>query len=639
MTFGGHTPSIDAALASHRRKIRSELEYQRRIAERYRDAFNGVLREQRKFATYVEVQKAKGAPVSPSWAFRQERYLALESQMIAAIKKFQGEYSDLLGQMYVDAAKSGVDGVSAEVARMTGLTPERARTVNGFDADTWSRIDTSAFEHAIALSTQNRSPLTQLIDGMGLDAHRDWRREWTTGLAAGHNPNRIASRLANSIKGLTQGRAQTIARTEWHRATRAARQEAFEQSDVVQSWIWRSALDGRTCGVCYINHGTEHKTNEMLPGHPNCRCVMIPKTKDWAALGVSGIRATQAPIEPGASKFRRLSEKEQKRLIGQRRLDMYKAGTPLRSMLETVRHPQWGPMAKFKNLPPKGFPNPKPPAKPDMQTSQMSASGGIHGIQTHAGYGSPKTLGEWFDAHRPKIDGSSKLLHPTVEAYYQKVASLLGMPTAEAMARAKANLQATVDQGVLASRRSMRSLDSILREGRFKTQFETGNSAGAFSPGFRAEAEEKMFGYHRTNLPVEKRPVYGYLETTGPKPAYSGESSYGEVKFVMKEEVRDRATVVWEDSLGSAAKPSPVKSVEPYSFEGRAYASNASERLPAVGEAGVPYTEVQYHGGLSIDDVASIHFTRSLPGTETVKLLGGRGFKPTDPTNPVDWTR
>jgi hypothetical protein len=77
---------------------------------------------------------------------------------------------------------------------------------------------------------------------------------------------------------------------------------------------------------------------------------MLPKTVEWSELGLPGIPRTQPKIEPGSSSFRRLSEKEQRRLIGPARLKMFKSGTKLKDLLHVVPNGKWGPMAKFKTL-------------------------------------------------------------------------------------------------------------------------------------------------------------------------------------------------------------------------------------------------------------------------------------------------
>jgi SPP1 gp7 family putative phage head morphogenesis protein len=349
---GTKQPSIDAAFEAGRKKIRDgDLAYQKQLASAYHHAMDQVMKESAHLATYIEQQKAKGAPVSPSWLSRQTRYLSLQSQLDAAIRQFGGATEGILESQRAASVRAGLSDLREEVLRASGLSSDG---VPDLSVQAWGHLDKAAFEASMSTLLQNRSPLKQLIDQMGIDAPVAFQRAWAQGLAAGHNPKKIARNLSSKIQGLTQGRAQLIARTEWHRGVREARSQAFQKSRVVKRWIWRAALDGRTCGICYLMHGTEHLTEERLPGHPGCRCVMIPKTVDWSELGVSGIKNTRPPIEPGSSIFRRQPEHVQKRLIGKTRLEMFKNGTKLKDMVTIAgAGSKWGKIAKFKPLPPK----------------------------------------------------------------------------------------------------------------------------------------------------------------------------------------------------------------------------------------------------------------------------------------------
>lgn len=347
-------PSISATVAAAKTKIASDLAYQQKIAEYYREAFRQVTAETISFGDWVAKRQIAGEAISPSWLMRQERYLSLQSQMASAVESFGENVESLLQSQRFWATRAGLDGLLDEVLRTNGLVG-KVGNIGDFSRDTWAKFDAKAFEAASALTTLQRSPLTQLLSNMGPDVLAEFRGLFLSGIAIGKNPRVIARSVASRIQGMTQGRAQLIARTEWHRATRIARSEAFQQSDVIRSWIWRAAQDRTTCGVCFLMHGTEHPVTETLAGHPGCRCVMVPRTKDWHELGLPGTPATSPKMEPGSSMFRRLSEAEQRRLIGPTRLEQWKNGVKLKDMLYDRPNAVWGPMRMFKNLPPKGF--------------------------------------------------------------------------------------------------------------------------------------------------------------------------------------------------------------------------------------------------------------------------------------------
>lgn len=92
-------------------------------------------------------------------------------------------------------------------------------------------------------------------------------------------------------------RADMIARTELLRAANLAREQIFKDNgDLVETKVWLSAEDARTCEDCYNRDGmtAEEVTEEMdsedqdldfnPPAHPRCRCTWIPKLKSWKKL-------------------------------------------------------------------------------------------------------------------------------------------------------------------------------------------------------------------------------------------------------------------------------------------------------------------------------------------------------------------
>ena len=99
---------------------------------------------------------------------------------------------------------------------------------------------------------------------------------------------------------LGEARAQTIALTETHRASAFAELEAFKESGVVVSKVWKTAEDERTCEDCSMMDGVEVGLEEaflttsdlseigidnydgdveVAMMHPNCRCTVIPVIK------------------------------------------------------------------------------------------------------------------------------------------------------------------------------------------------------------------------------------------------------------------------------------------------------------------------------------------------------------------------
>jgi 8-oxo-dGTP pyrophosphatase MutT (NUDIX family) len=133
------------------------------------------------------------------------------------------------------------------------------------------------------------------------------------------------------------------------------------------------------------------------------------------------------------------------------------------------------------------------------------------------------------------------------------------------------------------------ALEQLLKDGRFKTQFETKSSRGVLHPTARMEGDAAQLGYHPDTAP-EMRPVYGYLTSGGvmDKEKFAFIRQYGELQFVLKRDSHSRSTYTTHDSLGAGLTPSPM-------------GVPSKDASGKVGQS--TYSEAQIHGGVSLSDV------------------------------------
>ena len=116
------------------------------------------------------------------------------------------------------------------------------------------------------------------------------------------------------------------------------------------------------------------------------------------------------------------------------------------------------------------------------------------------------------------------------------------------------------------------NLKKVLKDGRFKSQFETGTSKGALDNKYRAEVEHNEMSYIE-RLSPELRPIYGllfnYQKVSDLKISggTSGEG-YGGVVCIMKPQIKARTTVTMNDSLDYHydVSPSPLLRPSRYSI-------------------------------------------------------------------------
>lgn len=159
------------------------------------------------------------------------------------------------------------------------------------------------------------------------------------------------------------------------------------------------------------------------------------------------------------------------------------------------------------------------------------------------------------------------------------------------------------------------TLGQVLKEGRFKSQFESGASRGLYDPSYRTNAERTGFGYEASGkgaLDPKLRPIYGYLAGSKESGAVN---MYGDAIVRLKPEVRDRTTFTLTDSLGEVDRgtilPQPIENPSvlaalpglPDDIVGVWKYRTASEPLDGIS---YPYAEAQIHGGVTLNDIAEV---------------------------------
>ena len=153
-------------------------------------------------------------------------------------------------------------------------------------------------------------------------------------------------------------------------------------------------------------------------------------------------------------------------------------------------------------------------------------------------------------------------------------------------------------------------LSLVLESGRFKSQHESGDSKGWFAPDERLLSEQNAFGNDYIGTKDKtKSVIYGYMDAT--KNGFNDSAGhYGPIKVVLKDDVKNRTTVTYGDSLGPferrEATGSPTNKIGPECLDD-------GERWGYGGEAGntdlrkqASYIEAQIQGGVSVSDIAQV---------------------------------
>jgi len=275
--------------------------------------------------------RASGQGLSRSDLYRLERYQALLAQAYAESRKFVAFMDEALADARQNAAKMGVESSQALI-RESYL--EAGRVVARFDL-----LPVEAIE-AIAGATMPGSPLYDVLMNAYSSGVQTATENLLRAVAKGTNPRQTAQEMANDLAA-PLNKALLIARTEQNRAFRTAATEQMKASGVVDGWIWRCALQERTCLSCLAMDGSEHDLDEDLNDHPSGRCFKQPKIK--------GLEPLQ--VQTGAAWFDTLDQDTQARMMGPQRFEAWSSGQfSFKDMAKTETTDDWGTEVRLATL-------------------------------------------------------------------------------------------------------------------------------------------------------------------------------------------------------------------------------------------------------------------------------------------------
>ncbi len=183
---------------------------------------------------------------------------------------------------------------------------------------------------------------------------------------------------------------------------------------------------------------------------------------------------------------------------------------------------------------------------------------------------------------------------------------------------------------------------SVLGDGRFKSQFETGTSGGILDAETRRRVEARVLGL-KPNTSAPERPIYGYFSGADFKdfetPHEVVVKGYGHISVKLKPGVRKRASATGGDSLVrvgilqgrmAADADSTSAGIGDYNWK---KVHDAIFNRGLTGEAlrremihQLQYIEAQFHGRLGIEDIAEVAF-RSEPPAPLREALDAKGIK------------
>ena len=246
--------------------------------------------------------------------------------------------TDFAGIRVVASMQEVTEPVAEWTARLIGSQLPRELTDRVDVVAAFNRTDPSAIS---AIVERGTGQVTSLLKPLAPRAYESMLASLIRGVALGQNPRTAAGLMVKRVEhsftgGLT--RALVIARTEMldaHRSAAAAAQ--FDNTDVLEGWLWQAKLDTRTCSACWGMHGTLHELTEVGPiDHHQGRCARTPKVKSWADLGFD-LEEPESDFPDAQAIFDALPVVDQLEILGPIRLKALRAGLIQWSDLAVVR--------------------------------------------------------------------------------------------------------------------------------------------------------------------------------------------------------------------------------------------------------------------------------------------------------------
>ena len=176
-------------------------------------------------------------------------------------------------------------------------------------------------------------------------------------------------------------------------------------------------------------------------------------------------------------------------------------------------------------------------------------------------------------------------------------------------------------------------MNLILDAGRFKTQMETNSTKGALNLDMRKQFTKASFGVDPETLPPDQFEIYGYAshgdlvkESQANSEVGQGVGQYGQVVVTLKKDsMRNRTTMLIGDSLSARSdarvnwvdqpdlhavtvksRLALIDSAYEHHLRKAADPNHETDLEDLLRDAQASYAELQYHGGVRVEDIESV---------------------------------
>lgn len=480
----------------------------------------------------------------------------------------------------------------------------------------------------------------------------------------GKGKKRVIKTYEGGIMNVSNREATALVRTSVQAISNKVAEETYkENKDMIEGVQALATLDSRTTPLCMsrdkgawnLDTGEPLPTSKVdirypgpPPWHYNCRTILIPVTKSFKSLGLKlkklpeSARASMDGQVAGDLTYEEWLKTKpvefQREVLGDGKHALWKAGKiSFRDLVDQTGRPltlaelqarvdgRGG--AELSALEAAKQKEIEEAARKIREEEARRAAI----PETHRTI-DPRVTGGKFDRPLPPSFGTWKLQ----ELQHNTAGTLLwgekAPPKEVQVARVNTIIKELAAKSQIFVRVPDNIFSKVLKDGRFKSQFETGKSKGLFDPKFRAEVEANVLGVDPFIEP-EQRPIYGYLGDAKSDGNLEASDHYGSVIARMKDTVRPRTTVTANDSLDRAADSTAMPINAPDidyrigvqgSWRNLINKELTPEQITASKATHALYMEAQIQQGASISDIEHVAFTGKAPSATTLDELKKR---------------
>ena len=310
----------------------------------YRAATKASIDELEALEGRIAEREAAGEPPSQTILWMKQRLEQNIRDLGENLKKFSVEGATITADGQLQSAILANEASGSLVEAAAGRKPANVSL-----GSSWTMLPDEQLQTFVGFSGDG-SPLGELFATIPQVTTDAMTMAMVQGISLGEGPRTVARRV-RKVADIGRQRAETIARTEMIRSAREAQRQLYTQNMAVQGYRRQATQDSRVCLACLALSGTLHKTDEIMPSHPNCRCVMIPETLSWAEItGDSSIPDTRPEVASPERILAGLSESDKLAIMGPQRYAMYKEGKPLTDFVQVIPNQEWGPNTRVRPL-------------------------------------------------------------------------------------------------------------------------------------------------------------------------------------------------------------------------------------------------------------------------------------------------